>query len=304
MNKIVLDTKKWSSRTAPANIEIETSLLTRLWKVKADPTNTESALLNLILNARDVMPDGGKLTIETSNVRIEDPYVDGRNEKLEPGRYVMVAVSDNGMGIATEHIERIFDPFFTTKPTGQGTGLGLAMVSGFMRQSGGTAQVYSEIGVGTTFKLYFPAITDQPTYASDALKNGVKPVKPGFRVLLVEDEEGVLAVLKTMLETAGYLVDTAATGDKAKGMFIADPKYDLLLTDIVMPGQLQGTTLARELRLMDVKLPVVFMSEYASEATVHGNGLRPEDIRLTKPVTRSDLLAAVAHAVNQARPDA
>ncbi|NOR31369.1 MAG: PAS domain S-box protein, partial [Sulfitobacter sp.] len=168
LNKLVRDTKNWAGRTLPSNVEIETSLLARLWKVKADPVAAESALLNLILNARDAMPLGGRLTIETSNVRVEAGYIDGRHEKLEPGRYVLVAVSDTGHGIADEDLERIFTPFFSTKSVSHGSGLGLPMVMGFMGQSGGTVQVYSEVGIGTTFKLYFPAeTTDQPATAPD-----------------------------------------------------------------------------------------------------------------------------------------
>lgn len=298
MNKLVLDTKNWAGRTLPSNVEIETSLLARLWKVKADPVAAESALLNLILNARDAMPGGGRLTIETSNVRIEAGYIDGRDEKLEAGRYVLVAVSDTGHGIADEDLEKIFTPFFSTKSVSHGSGLGLPMVMGFMGQSGGTVQVYSEIGVGTTFKLYFPAETsDQPsTVLEHPDELDQKP--QGKRILLAEDEEEVRAVLTAMLQASGYAVQPAQSGDQAKEIFEADPTYDLLLTDIVMPGRLQGTGLAKELREIRGTLPVVFMSGYASEATVHGNGLRPEDIRLMKPVMRRDLLAAINGALD------
>ena len=296
LNRLVRETKNWAGRTLPTSIEIETSLLARLWTVEADPGVAESALLNLILNARDAMPAGGKLTIETSNVRIDELYVDNRNEELVAGRYVMVAVSDTGSGIAQESLERIFDPFFTTKSPGKGSGLGLPMVLGFMRQSGGTVQVYSEPGVGSTFKLYFPA-TAQHEASTDLPKRDTLPDGRGKRILIAEDEEEVLTVLTAMLGASGYEVTEAKTGDQAKAIFDADPHFDLLLTDIVMPGTLQGTSLARELRAITSSLPVIFMSGYASEATVHGNGLRPEDIRLMKPVMRRDLLDAVARAL-------
>ena len=298
LNKLVRDTKNWAGRTLPSNVEIETSLLARLWKVKADPVAAESALLNLILNARDAMPLGGRLTIETSNVRVEAGYIDGRHEKLEPGRYVLVAVSDTGHGIADEDLERIFTPFFSTKSVSHGSGLGLPMVMGFMGQSGGTVQVYSEVGIGTTFKLYFPAeTTDQPATAPDH-PDEIRQRPQGKRILLAEDEEEVRSVLTAMLQASGYAVQAAQSGDQAKQIFEEDPTYDLLLTDIVMPGRLQGTGLAKELREIRNTLPVVFMSGYASEATVHGNGLRPEDIRLMKPVMRRDLLAAIKGALD------
>ncbi|WP_299934679.1 response regulator [uncultured Pelagimonas sp.] len=297
LNKLVRDTKNWAGRTLPSHIDVETSLLARLWPVEVDPGLAESALLNLILNARDAMPENGKLTIETANVRIDQTYIDSRNEKLDPGRYVMVAVSDTGDGIEDTTLERIFDPFFTTKPAGSGSGLGLPMVLGFMRQSGGTVQVYSELGVGTTFKLYFPAVTKDITESDPNTAPTSNNAQTGKRILLAEDEAAVLEVLTSMLQTAGYAVTTAASGDRAKELFEADPRFDLLLTDIVMPGHIKGTTLAKELRALDPSLPVIFMSGYAAEATVHGNGLRPEDIRLMKPVRRRDLLDAVAKAM-------
>ncbi len=298
LNKLVRDTKNWAGRTLPSHIEVETSLLARLWSVEIDPGLAESALLNLLLNARDAMPENGKLTIETANVRIDQTYLDSRSETLAPGRYVMVAVSDTGAGIDDVTLERVFDPFFTTKPAGSGSGLGLPMVLGFMRQSGGTVQVYSEPGVGTTFKLYFPAVTKDVTELEENEAATPDISSPGKHVLLAEDETAVLEVLAAMLKTAGYTVTTASSGDRAKELFEADPSFDLLLTDIVMPGRLKGTVLAKELRDINPTLPVIFMSGYASEATVHGNGLRPEDIRLMKPVRRADLLAAVAKAID------
>ncbi|MEP4038249.1 PAS domain-containing protein [Pseudophaeobacter sp.] len=296
LNDVVREAKNWIGRTLPKSVRVETSLLAGLWAIDADRSSLESALLNLTLNARDAMDGNGSLTIETANLRIDEDYIDTREEELVPGRYVMLAVSDTGSGMDKETLASIFEPFFTTKPPGVGSGLGLSMTLGFMRQSGGTVQVYSEVGEGTTFKLYFPAAAAQPD----------QPVKPhsarldqdgaGRRLLLAEDEEEVRNILVSILERAGYLVTATASGDEAYATFVADPTFDLLLTDIVMPGKLQGTNLAKELRLKWPELPVIFMSGYASEATVHGNGLRPEDIRLMKPVQRADLLAALVKA--------
>ena len=276
------------------------SPIPRFWPVLVDPDATVSALLNLLVNARDTMPQGGRLTLETSNLRIDDAYLLARHEDVPPGRYVMLAVSDTGKGMDAETQARIFEPFFSTKPPSNNSGLGLSMVLGFMKQSGGTVRVYSEPGVGTTFKLLFPA--DTSTIAAPRDLQGPKSeglAAPGPRVLVAEDEADLLRLLTATLEIAGCRVTACASGDAAAEVFVADPTYDLLVTDIVMPGTLQGTDLARFLRKRAPELPVVFLSGYASEASVHGNGLRPEDIRLMKPVPRSDLLRAVQTALRR-----
>ncbi len=297
LNDVVREAKNWIGRTLPESISVETSLLAGLWKVEADLSSLESAFLNLVLNARDAMDGKGRLTIETANVRIDEGYIDSRQEELDPGRYVMLAISDTGHGIAREDLGSIFEPFFTTKAPGVGTGLGLSMVFGFMRQSGGTVQVYSEVGEGTTFKLYFPVSQAQESAQVTLVEPALSETGSRRRILLVEDNEGVRTTMEFALERAGYHVTSAESGDAALLVFQADPGFDLVLTDIVMPGELQGTTLSRRLRDIRYDLPVVFMSGYANEATVHGNGLRPEDIRLMKPVQRSDLLAAIAKAL-------
>lgn len=299
LNRIVRESQNWMSRALPESVEVETSLLAGLWSVELDATSLESALLNLILNARDAMEGHGKLTIETANVRIDQSYVDSRNEEISPGRYVMLAVSDTGAGIDPESLERIFDPFFTTKPPGKGSGVGLSMVLGFVKQSSGAVQVYTEQGHGSTFKLYFPA-RGQDTgiaQATNAVKTRGRNAEA--RLLLVEDDENVRTVLLTMLENAGFNVVAAHTGDAALDVFRADPEFDLIVTDIVMPGLLQGTTLARTVRETHPDMPFIFLSGYAAEATVHGNGVKPEDIRLMKPVPKTELLNAVAEMLDR-----
>jgi PAS domain S-box-containing protein len=309
INEVVKETKNWISRTLPATISVKTSLPKDLWPVEADLSSTESALLNLIINAQDAMPEGGKLTIETRNIHIDGSYLDTRQEDLEPGRYVMLAVSDTGEGIPAENKAEIFEPFFSTKATGNNSGLGLSMVHGFMRQSNGTVQVYSEPGQGTTFKLYFQVaaqeaqpctipVTETETETETLAETETMiATDKGRRILVAEDDTAVLEVVVQSLQKAGYAVTPASSGDAAKVIFDADPNYDLLLTDIVMPGELLGTALSSALRAKTPDLPVIFMSGYASEATVHGNGLRPEDIRLMKPVQRTDLVAAINKAL-------
>lgn len=301
LNNVVREAKNWMARALPASVVVETSLLAGLWSIEADRASLESALLNLSLNARDAMKGHGNLTIETANVRIDEAYIDARQEELIPGRYVMLAVSDTGPGIPDDTIGSIFEPFFTTKPPGLGSGLGLSMTVGFMRQSGGTVQVYTEIGEGTTFKLYFPASVIDGERLSTPIHASKIASITGQRLLLAEDEDAVRETLVTILERAGYQVTATPSGDAAYAAFQADPTFDLLLTDIVMPGKLQGTDLATALREQWPTLPVLFMSGYASEATVHGNGLRTKDIRLMKPVQRTELIAAVGKAISDSK---
>ncbi|MCT4558926.1 MAG: response regulator [Pelagimonas sp.] len=324
LNTLVKDTKDWTSRTLPSTIDVETALSPDLWQTKTDPVAAESALINLILNARDAMTDGGTLTLETANITIDAVDINSYKEDISPGCYAMVAVTDTGSGIAANSLGRIFEPFFTTKPTGQGSGLGLSMVQGFMRQSDGAALVYSEQGIGTTFKLFFPAVQspdqpqDQPPQAAAqhnlvpnlGLTMGPDSGSPlssqsaSKHILIAEDEPEVLRVLSAMLTTAGFRVTAAGSGDQAKSLFGNGAGFDLLLTDIVMPGRLQGTSLAHEIKQITPDLPVVFMSGYASKATVEGVELSTADIRLMKPVMRKDLLQAIENALaSKARND-
>ncbi|CAN0200367.1 unnamed protein product [Chrysoparadoxa australica] len=212
----------------------------------------------------------------------------------------MLAVSDTGTGIDQDTLDRIFEPFFTTKPPGSGSGLGLSMVLGFVKQSGGTVQVYTELGRGTTFKLYFPACDETPMDKEGPSRTFAAPAAGTSRILMAEDEAAVRKMLIATLESAGYVVEAVGSGDAALALFHRDPHFDLLVTDIVMPGELQGTNLARAIRETHPDLPMIFMSGYAAESTVHGNGLRPEDIRLMKPVPRDVLLNAVALALKPA----
>ncbi len=297
LNQTIQSTMTWGSRVLPKSISIETSLMAGLWDVKLDATSIENALINILLNARDAMPDGGKVTIETANMRIGDEYVFDRGEDIEPGRYVMLAISDTGHGIQSDKLEKIFEPFYTDKPVGEGSGLGLSMVQGFIKQSGGAIRVYSEVGVGTTFKLYFKAAEQQTNQPQRQPREQLHPPKDHAEVLIAEDEEEVMLILQHILEDAGYAVTTAQNGDEALEVFKSSGRFDLLLTDVVMPGKLQGPALAKAIRSVDPDIPCIFLSGYASEATVHGNGLKPSDIRLMKPVSRLDLLNAVSKAL-------
>lgn len=297
LNQVIQNTMKWASRVLPATINIESSLMAGLWDVELDATSVENALINILLNARDAMPDGGRVTIETANMRIDDEYVFDRDEDIEPGRYVMLAISDTGHGIPPDKIEKIFEPFFTDKPVGEGSGLGLSMVQGFIKQSNGAIRIYSEVGVGTTFKLYFKAAEQGSKPQPPALREPLDQHMPRGRILIAEDELEVRRILTRVLESAGYTITTAQSGDEALQLYKSNDQFDLLLTDVVMPGNLQGPALAKEIRSINPDLPCIFLSGYAAEATVHGNGLKPSDIRLMKPVSQKDLLSAVSKAL-------
>jgi signal transduction histidine kinase/ActR/RegA family two-component response regulator len=295
LNQVVSDTRNWAGRTLPAHIWIETVLAKDLWPIEADPSSTESAVLNLMLNARDAMAEGGKLRVATRNLLLQkgDPLPNG----LSAGRYVHLSVSDTGHGIDAESLQLIFDPFFSTKPPGAGSGLGLSMVQGFMQQSGGAVEARSIPGEGTTFHLYFPAQI-HPVATAPATAHPVSDGQRTARILLAEDEPEVRALLVSTLQKAGYTVVATGSGDAALELFQSDSAFDLLLSDIVMPGNLQGPALARALRGLAPALPVIYMSGYASAQAMGQDDIKASDQRLMKPVARDDLLAALDRALS------
>ena len=291
LNAVIGDLDRMLRRVLPASIAIETVRGGGLWRTRIDVNQVESAILNLALNARDAMPEGGKFTLETSNVRLDEEYVSDRTELVEPGRYVLLAVTDTGAGMSPDVVERAFDPFFTTKEEGKGTGMGLSMVEGLLRQIGGTARLYSEVGVGTTVKLYFPASDAAPVASVTATKS--PPPGGSEHILLVEDDAAVRKMLRRQLNKLGYRVTEAESGDRAAELLAADATVRLVLTDIVMPGALQGPGLATHARQRRPDLPVIFMSGYPREAAIHGNGLLPDDVNLLKPIKMADLAKAL-----------
>lgn len=292
LNEAVTRADRLVRRLFPPNIKLETVTGGGLWTANIDLALLETAVLNILNNARDAMPDGGRVTMETRNVRIDADYIEARKEEIEPGRYVMLAVSDTGHGMAQEDLKRVFEPFFSTKPVGKGTGLGLSMVFGFVRQSRGTIRAYSEPSVGSTFKLYFPvAVSEEEDETSDRLVPRVGVA--GKTVLLVEDEEKVRRVLLRQLRSEELNVIEASSGDDAYQELVTGLNPDLLLTDIVMPGSLQGPELAERARKLMPDLRVLFISGYPTEAAIHGNGIRPLDRHLIKPVSEKELIRNV-----------
>ncbi|MEA2206243.1 MAG: two-component system, cell cycle sensor histidine kinase and response regulator CckA [Blastocatellia bacterium] len=279
LNLVVSDLEKMVRRLIGEDIDLLTVTYPVLGKVKADPGQIEQVLMNLIVNARDAMPKGGKLTIETRNVVISEDYA--QRHATAPGRYVMLGVSDTGCGIDPEVKPRVFEPFFTTKGSGKGTGLGLATVYGIVRQSGGNIWVYSEVDRGTTFKIYLPRV-DEALESEDAPISRTVP-QGTETVLLVEDEEQVRAILKHILEDLGYCVLSASNGEEA--LVISQDlgrDIELMITDVVMP-QMSGRELAERVLELRPMLPVLFMSGYTDDAIVR-HGLLDEKLNfIQKP---------------------
>ncbi len=262
-----------------------------LWAVDTDATELETAILNLAVNARDAMPDGGKLTIEARNSYLDDEYC-RHHPDVRPGQYVEIAVSDTGTGMTSDVLTHAFEPFFTTKETGQGTGLGLSQVYGFVKQSGGHVKIYSEIGEGTTVKIYLPRLK------AGAPEDDQPPVEVtgnsfGESIMLVEDDDDVRRYLAETLRAANYTVIEAATGEKAtEAMDAYQGRIDLLLTDVVMPG-MNGRKLAETAKTRRPEMKVLFMTGYSRNAIVHHGRLDPGVELLQKPVTGEHLAAKI-----------
>ncbi len=267
---------------------LDIALQDGLWLTFADPNQLENALLNLALNARDAMPEGGRLTIETTNCTLDRAYVAGLPEPLAPGPYVAIAVIDTGAGMDPATRERAFDPFFTTKEVGKGTGLGLSQVYGFARQSSGHARLDSEIGRGSTVRIYLPRHLGEPEAAPAKTSPRSAQVGGAETVLLVEDEDALRAYTSEILRELGYRVVEAANGGAALAALDEGAAVDLLLTDVVMPG-LNGRQLAEEARRRRPRLKVLFMTGYTREAVIHQGRPESDTHVISKPFAFDEL---------------
>ncbi|WP_418317806.1 PAS domain-containing protein [Piscinibacter sakaiensis] len=279
-------------------IEIDTVIAAGLWNTLADPVNVENALLNLTLNSRDAMGGHGRLTIEAGNAWIDDAYAMAHDD-VQPGQYVMIAVTDTGSGMTPETVARAFDPFFTTKPEGKGTGLGLSMVYGFVKQSGGHINVYSEPGQGTTVKIYLPRSIGGEDPPAEPVAEQVETGNE--MVLVVEDDDGVRETAVALLSELGYRVLKARDADAARAIIESGVAIDLLFTDVVMPGQLRSTELVRLARQRLPGLAVLFTSGYPENSIVHGGRLDPGVHLLGKPYTREALARKVRRVLSAAK---
>lgn len=279
-------------RALGESFELETIVGGGLWNTSVDTNQLENVLLNLAINSRDAMGTHGKLTIEVGNAQLDDAYAHAHDEVMA-GQYVLLAVSDTGSGMAPEILERVFDPFFTTKPEGHGTGLGLSMVYGFVKQTGGHIKIYSEPGNGTCIKIYLPR-THAPEDAIVPILSG--PIRGGTEtVLVVEDDPEVRATVVDMLNELGYCVLNAPDAQSALAIVLSGVSIDLLFTDVVMPGPLRSPELARQAKAAQPSIEVLFTSGYTENAIVHGGRLDPGVSLLSKPYRKEDLARKIRH---------
>jgi CheY-like chemotaxis protein len=295
LNDIVPNAERMLRRLIGEDVELATALAPALGHVKADAGQMEQVIMNLAINARDAMPTGGKLVIETANVDLDQGYA-ARHPGVVPGPYVMLAVSDTGHGMDAETMAHMFEPFFTTKEKDKGTGLGLATVYGIVQQSGGSVNVYSEAGHGTSFKVYLPRVDEQP---SPVPGDVAAPAPRGTEnILLVEDSDSLRQMVGEILAAAGYAVKEAGTADAAQEIFLGTGGgVDLLLTDVILPG-LGGPELALRLRATNPQARILFMSGYTDEMIGTRGRLQPGTHFLQKPFTFETLLSKVREVLD------
>jgi PAS domain S-box-containing protein len=295
VNRLISGVEDLLRRSVDPKIEIAVVGAIGLWLTKIDASQLENALLNLVINARDAMPDGGRITIETANKWIDDRAA--KDRELTPGQYISLCVTDTGTGMPSEVIERAFDPFYTTKPLGQGTGLGLSMIHGFVRQSGGQVRIYSELGQGTTMCLYLPrfsgALEDEGAEVLDI------PLEPshGETVLVIDDEESIRMLIIDVLEEAGYRVLEAGDGPAGLKILQSETRVDLLITDVGLPGGFNGRQVADAARQTRPDLKVLFVTGYAENAVVGNGHLDPGMQVITKPFQMTALALRVREII-------
>lgn len=296
-NQLISRASDLLSRSLGEHVEIETVRSAGLWLTEADPAELEAAVINLAINARDAMPDGGKVTIETSNVFLDESYC-REYQGVDPGQYVMISVTDEGVGMTAGVIEQAFDPFFTTKAPGQGTGLGLSQLYGFAKQSGGHVKIYSEVGVGTTVKLYLRRSHEKHS-GETAIQSKELLQGRGESILIVEDDDGVREYLSDLLAELNYKVRSADGAETAiKILNDADQKIDLLLTDVVMPG-MTGRQVADAALLRRPGVKVLYMTGYSRNAIVHQGRLDPGVELIQKPISEQIIAMRLRSMFNQ-----
>jgi signal transduction histidine kinase/CheY-like chemotaxis protein len=295
VNLLMVETAKLLHPTLGEQIQISPTLAEDAWTALVDPSQLTTAVLNLALNARDAMSDGGKLVLETRNVYLDDGYASMHSE-VAPGNYVMIAVSDTGSGIPAANLERVFDPFFTTKEIGKGTGLGLSMVFGFVKQSGGHIKIYSEEGHGTTVRIYLPRssglhLTETEAMATSDIRGGHEVV------LIVEDDPMVRQYVITQIRSLGYTTLDAANASEALEIIDNNANIELLFTDVIMPGRMNGRHLVDEALRRRPALKTLFTSGYTENAIVHHGRLDSGVLLLAKPYRKSELARMIRLAL-------
>jgi PAS domain S-box-containing protein len=300
VNDIATDAARLLRPTLGEQIDVEWKLTPNAWPALIDPTQLSTAIVNLAVNARDAMGGGGKLTLETANVYLDEDYAAAHSE-VTPGPYVMFAVSDTGPGIPAELRDKVFEPFFTTKDVGKGTGLGLSMVYGFVKQSGGHIKLYTEEGQGTTFKLYLPR-ADKNAGDAGTDASALQIAGGTETILLVEDDPTVRKSVHSQLDSLGYRTVIAANAAEALAIIDRGEAFDLLFTDLVMPGTMNGRQLAEEAERRRPGLKVLFTSGYTEDAAVHHGRLLSGVLLLAKPYRKADLARLIRQALAVSKP--
>ena len=293
INELIVSMADLMDRAVNERIDLKLVLAPDLPAGVVDTHQLENAILNLVLNARDAMPEGGALTVETSTVDLDEAQAATR-PGLTPGRYLVIAVSDTGVGMSPELIEKVFDPFFTTKPLGQGTGLGLSMVYGFARQSGGAAAIHSQVGVGTSVKLFLPTTDARP--APTTAVAGSAPRGRGERVLVIEDDPAVRMLVREVLEELHYQAVEFADPLAAAPYLASDERIDLMISDVGLPG-MSGRELAETARASRPDLPILFITGYAENAAIRAGFLGANMAMVSKPFSFEDLAAKVSQMI-------
>jgi PAS domain S-box-containing protein len=298
VNSFIGGSVEFLQRSLGEQIEIEAVGAPGLWMVEVDPNHLESAIVNLAINARDAMPGGGKLTIEAANVFADLEY-SRQNPELAPGQYVALCVSDTGAGMSAETLSHAFEPFFTTKELGQGTGLGLSQVYGFVKQSGGHVKIYSEVGQGTTVKIYLPRFIGSAVEAEQENEGSAQETGEHETILVVEDDEDLRDYVTDVLRGLNYRVASVPNAQSALTLLLQeDRRVDLMLTDIVMPG-INGRELGRRAQEVRPRLPVLYMTGYSRNAVVHQGRLDDGVELLQKPVSQAELAARVRQMLDR-----
>lgn len=292
INRLIPGMSELLHRTLGETIEVEAVLAPRVWTVEADPNQLENAILNLAINARDAMPEGGKLTIETQNTHLDHSYA-ALNPEVAVGQYAVICISDTGVGMDSDTVAKAVEPFFTTKEVGRGTGLGLSMVYGFVKQSGGHIKIYSEIGEGTTVKMYLPRLLGKIEDQAREPDLGTAQAEGNEIILVCEDDDDVRAYSSEVLRELGYDVLEAVDGPAALSLLESNGNVDLLFTDVVLPGGMSGAELAKQAAKVQPSIKTLFTTGYARNAIVHHGRLDPGVDLLTKPFSYSDLAARV-----------
>ena len=297
LNDLVRGMDNLLRRTLGEAIEIKTIIDKDLWPAHVDPGQLENTLLNLAINARDAMPEGGKLTIETANVTLDEAYA-AQHSYVSPGDYVMLAVTDTGVGMPEEVLDHVFEPFFTTKEVGLGSGLGLSMVYGFVKQSAGHVNIYSEEDHGTSVKIYLPKSDSEAGVSKDKVAGDDEVPTGDETVLVVEDDAGVRETAVLLLEELGYRVIETEDGPTALAALDEHPDVDLLFTDVVMPGGMSGAELARKVLDLRPDIKVLYVSGYTENAIAHG-GVLDEGVELLgKPYLKKDMARKVRRVLD------